>query len=645
MVPLISLLLGTAMAAVLTGTGRLVLRCFGRQGYRPEAVLALSLGLGAGLYSYVFFALSLMGILNAGIYAGLFIAAAAISLPGLWILRGDFRGLRFDFSTLKPRWLLVWLLVVLFACLAMALISSTAPISDYDSKEYHVGLVHRYVHDGKMQFYADSVGLSYFVARTMLNLWIMRLGPDSACQVLTWWFGIGLLAATYAIGRRFFTPAAGLVAAALVAAYALFAERSIQPTSDMTSMMMVALSVYLVLEGRDEKRLVSVVLAGMMAGLAVAFRMNALVFLLGFGVFALIWWRWGCRYGLSRILLHSAILFTACMACWAAWPLRNYLWTGNPLYPFLSSFFGGWAWNNQCGHIAHAQSPYQSLAQWFFQWPLKPFDFIRYGTLSLAFAPVALVFREHRRMTIFVAIPALLTIAITAYLDPDDRYFSFAMPLVSVLAGYGLTRALEWKGAFGRVLAVVAALTLAGDVAFAGLWHQQFIRGAIGLTPREEFLRNSSSFYDDFVWMNQNLPPDAKVLLVYREEYYLDRPVVRLSNEITPIDFRRYRNSDEFARALWAQGVTHFFYPDPTAPATAVYWSKLAWGSDGLQLLHDLARNNGVLIHHNPASVTAGRLFNRGTAATSVYRLVPPQDCSTNDEIKRRRAVYGFVWD
>jgi len=626
---LTALALGTAIAVILTGTGRLILRLLRFEATRPELTAALSLATGAGAYSYLFFALGHAGIIHTGLYWGVFAAGLVGAVAGGRFILRDFRGVRWDLPVRRPKWLFWWFAAAILVCVSMALISATAPVSDYDSKEYHVGLVKRYFHDGGIRFYFDSVAMSFYVGQTMLNLWVMKLGPDSACQVLTWWCCAGLLGAVYAIGRTLFCNRAALSATALVAAWPLFAERSIQPSPDLTSALFAVLFVAILADQRERLTPVGVALAGAMAGLAVAFRMNNMLYLPAASVFGLAWWFGECRLTLRRGVVLGAVATAFCVLFFLPWAVRNYLWTSNPVYPFMSQIFPGPMWNAQCGNLWHTNPAYNNFWSWLTHWPLKPLQFVRYGSLTLALVPLALIFADHRRASLILLVPVVVGIATVAYFSPDDRYFVAVLPLGAVLGGYALARLLDWGGWFSRLLAVLAALLLLGDLAMAGLWHQQFIRATVGLTPREEFIRNSSSYYDDFVWMNKNLPPDAKILMFYLEEYRLERPTIRFRDKLTAhielFDLEQYADAGQLARALHKAGVTHFFFPDPKAEATHLNWSKEALTAKGIHLFTDLYEKHGVLAHHNPKSLIAGRLYSRTYVGTYLYRLIPPE--------------------
>ena len=83
----------------------------------------------------------------------------------------------------------------------MAFVSAAAPVSDRDSREYHVGGPQRYIRDRSIQFYSDDITLTFYQGQSMLNLWFMVLGSDSAAQVLSWWFAVALVLSIYSLAK------------------------------------------------------------------------------------------------------------------------------------------------------------------------------------------------------------------------------------------------------------------------------------------------------------------------------------------------------------------------------------------------------------------------------------------------------------
>ena len=632
MTALASYLLGTLVMITLVGGGWWILRLLRIRGGVPEGEFALSLSMGAGAYSYVFFSLGLAGFINTRLYRGILAIGLVLALPGVRALFGSVKRVRPWFFDARPAWFSSGLLVVLVICSVLAFVSSGAPVSDWDSREYHLGAPRRYIDQGMMAFHADDLTHDLFIGQSMLHLWILAIGPDSACQVLTWWFAVGLLCAVHAMARCLFSRETALLATSIVAAFAFFAERSIQPSPDMASTMMSLLIVYMAIQIRARVRGNSLIVMGMLAGFSVVFRMNSALILPPIALFAVMYWRTCHRVSWQRIAAVSFVGVLACMLTAAPWAIRNAVWTGNPVYPFMYRTFGGWMWNDRSSLYSHTHWTGTEAGFWERALPgmLKPLISIRFGSLALMCAPLCLFFKERRKECCLLGILLLSGWGVIARFALDDRYFAVLGPLGAVITAHTLHQMLKWPGGFRAVLASALGLIFVSQVGAAVVWHRQFIRAALGIVPHEVFLRETTGFYEDFLWMNRNLPQDTKVLLVFREEYYLDRPALHFFCGFTPqiglLDFGRYRDAGEFARALQQAGVTHVFFPDYNDPSMALYWAPEHWSNEGLRLFKDLCAQHAELVRENPRSIYAGRRGGMDLVSTYLYRLIPPDD-------------------
>jgi hypothetical protein len=631
MVSLNSFILGTAVALTLAGWGQYILNILRTRKFLPEANFAVSLVVGACLYSYVFFALGHLGIINKPVYWTILVAGFVLSIPGMKMIAKAFRSISVDLSEPDSPLLCRLLFTVILICLLMAMFSAMAPVSDWDSRRYHLGAPKQYIQNGKIEFYSNDITLSFYMAQSMLNLWMMKMGSDSACQILTWWFGLGLLCVTHALGRKLFTPMAGLWATVLVVTFGFFAERSIQPSPDIASTMIGILLIYLLVEFKENITITQIALVGALGGMAVAFRMNMLLFLFAPAIFAVIWWRWFCKLSWSRIFVIALVGSVFCLLFCIPWAIRNYIWTGNPGYPFATTIFGlrtrsSWATEDI------------SFGQWMKCWLIWPFKFFHFGGLTLAFAPLALFFRYRRKISILLLLTLLLgIIAISRFATNawgTDRYFASIMLIAALLAGAALVKIFQWKGFFHWVLTVLISIIILTDVGAAVVWHYKFIRAATGLTSRDDFLRRTTAYYDDFMWMNDNLPKDAKVLVFAVEEYYLDRDALGFRDKLTPrvgiFDLQRYNDGGEFAEELQKNGVTHLFFGTRTESEKRTFIFLRHWDERELQLFTDLYENHATLVRHNPKGWVGGRLFSGENVDTWLYRLNPEKHYSAN---------------
>jgi hypothetical protein len=627
--------LGSAVALSALGLGRWLLRRIDFPHPGPAGAFGVSLALGAIALGHLFLGLALLGVIDARVYGAILAAALAGALPGLRALWRDREAARAARPASLPAWLRRVLIGAVAASLAMAALSALAPVSDWDARGYHLEAPRRYLRDGAMRFYFDDVSLTFYNAQSMLNLWLLALGSDTAAQVLSWWFAVAMIAIVYAIAERMAGTGAAALAAALVASFAFVAERGIQASPDMAATLMAVAPVYVL--GAGDARPRSAALIGVLAGGALVFRVTSAITLLPIGLLCLAWWATQDRVRGARLVGLGATAAIACALCVLPWALRTYLATGDPVYPFLHRWVPGSPWTEASARHGLGQlSPGSALSlERLRVQGYVLLTSIEFNSFVLALAALAPLAAARRRAALLLLAAAALGTLLGLLVSDYPRYFAPAIVLAAVLAGQAATWMLAWPGRARSAFLALWLLVLAVALGLSALWHQQFIRAALGLVDRDVFLERRSAFHRDYLWMNEHLPRDAVVMLLARESYYLDRRSLRFAYGATPhigpFDFEAHRDSADLLRALRAEGVTHLFVPDPEARATALYWDPRFLSERGVRLLRELIDRHGTLVRHNPASLVGGRLAGVSTVQTWLYDLRAPPGSRESD--------------
>jgi hypothetical protein len=256
---------------------------------------------------------------------------------------------------------------------------------------------------------------------------------------------------------------------------------------------------------------------------------------------------------------------------------------------------------------------------------------MRFNVLVFTLPWFAPLFRAGRRTSLVFIVTWLMALVVSLTLATEPRYHAPVVAFSAVLAGHVLVRLLCWDGMFRWALGGLALLIVSTGVGAAAVWHLQFARVIVGGIDQERFLAASSAFYEDFQWMNEHLPAEAKVLAITRETYYLNRPALRFIPQLTPqmglFDFNAYADAKEFLAALRHAGVTHVFFADPHARhirQTPLSWTPQSMGERGFQLFTELYTHHATLVRYTPDSVLSGRFFKGGRVATWLYQLDPP---------------------
>ncbi len=287
------------------------------------------------------------------------------------------------------------------------------------------------------------------------------------------------------------------------------------------------------------------------------------------------------------------------------WYVRNALWTGNPVFPFAYSVFGGRGWTSAmaAGYSADqarfgfgksaldllllpwrlAMTPLsigvaQGQPKGFAFWPLDasvPAGGDHYGFFDVPIGDVLLaVFPGPvllalgmpaflaRRKGAFVGFAAWMFAFLWAFWalsSQQVRYLFPALGLLCVLGGWVVaTRIARFRlASLSLGVGLSAWMLLAPGVS---LWRS---RGNLpvlsGTQTPEAYLRRSFAGYNAMSWIGANTPETSRVA-VYGEprDFYLPRPYFWADDQHNNlVDYGKIKTPAQLARALRSLGATH----------------------------------------------------------------------------------------
>lgn len=500
---------------------------------RPGGSAALTLlnrfGAGALAFSLVTFAAGYLHLLYAEAYVPLVVACAAI---GAVVSARTLRGARPPRIREWPRWQqAVLALLVLFALLDV--IATCAPITSADALYHHAANPKLFEHEHRIVEtpWAWNAYQPYTVEMLVLDgflLWDSIQGAFAPLLLM-----LGTAAAVGFGAAREFGRAIGILAAAILFVNAFAVWLATSTFVEPGFMLMLALAGWNAVRFARTDRVDALLLAGVFAGGAAGVKYPAAV---AAAVFAA-----GAAFLVRRHLTRRRVLLFCASAAAVAlpWYVKNWIVTGNPVFPLL---FGGL--NPEAERAREA-----SLAQYGFgKSPIdlvllpfrlladaEPFDRGEFASpLLLVYSPIALLVRRVRRYAWPIFAAGLVIVLGWFYGSQHLRFLAPISVYFSVLAAIGIVTLAR----AGRVGRIVACATTAGAFAAAtaiGLvYAAQFAPVAVGREDREAFLRQEVSYEDGTEWLNRNLPPDAHVALGYILGMYLDRPYVLWTSDVLP---------------------------------------------------------------------------------------------------------------
>lgn len=295
-----------------------------------------------------------------------------------------------------------------------------------------------------------------------------------------------------------------------------------------------SLPIYASVLWTESNRRQWLVLSGVTMGLALGSKYLALG---GAAVLGL-WVLWQSRtQGWKTVLVHGLLFGGTALLVGSPWYVKNWLWAGNPVYP---SFFGGTGWTAERvnWHLLYHRSFGAGHSLWGYL--LLPWNLYvrheRFATFqgsieapSLLF-PLALLYPLARRSRILdsMAWVTMLRFIVWSCGSQQARFLLPVFPLFSVLTSNVLV-SLASRPAVRR-WAGVLTVGLTGGVVVAALIYSFLFFGRVrplavvsGMEPKDAFLRRMVRDYPAVRFVQDNLAPQARVLMMWDARgYYCD---------------------------------------------------------------------------------------------------------------------------
>lgn len=381
--------------------------------------------------------------------------------------------------------------------------NSLAPETSPDGMAYHLGLVYRYFRNAGFERFTTNMYEYLSKGVEMPYLFAFAFGgrPAAATVHCAFLLALPLLILSYA--RRIGKPWAGVCAAMLVYLSPVVGIDGVSAYTDV-ALACVAFSLFYTLEiwrGEQAPRAGNTLLPaiGLLAGFCFAIKLTGAVAIL---------------YAASVILLERkprALVPVMAAAALIAlpWPIRNWLWTGNPAAPFFNRIFP-----NPYIH-ASFESTYR---HYFATYNLPEFHSLPWkltvsgdlgGQIGPVFllAPIALLSlrsREGRR--------CLLAAAFFLLTYPTNIGARFLIPALPFIA-LAMALALSFSNVLLATLIVSSAILAWPRVirhyrAPTGTWQISTMpwQAALGIVPPERYLEQRSAEYRIATMLDANVP-------------------------------------------------------------------------------------------------------------------------------------------
>jgi len=507
-----------------------------------------SSGIGFGVLGYAVLGLGSLGLLYRWICYVLLLALAFSALGELrfwsgWLVALVRRVVKLE--TAGRRWqvlLSVYVLVLLAITLSRALMPPTA----WDALVYHLEVPRHYLAQHRIVPIDDFFYANLPQLMEMFYLLGLLLEGDVLAQLVHFSFAILLVAAVFSAARQFLPRTSPLLAVALFLSVPVITTLAAWAYIDLCLTFFLFCALYALFRWRANGSSGWLSTSAAFVGLALAVKYTAALWLVSLLV-AIVWEHRGAKERRPRPIAGSLLRYGLIVLA-VAWPfyLKNLLFTGNPVYPYI---FGGKDWNSL--REAWLTSAGHGLGNNPLDYLLLPWNMTINGvqgsaafdaTISpflLALLPLIIILgvpgRVHRYLLFFVGVQ-LAFLAFSAYHLTSmlqTRMVLVIFPLLCLLAAHVLgrlnrldTASFSLQRFAYLVVGVTFVLNLWSEV--SQLVRQNAAPYLAGLETRQAYLSKTlGDYYQMAAYVNENLPPLAVVALWWEPRgYYLRQPVL-----------------------------------------------------------------------------------------------------------------------
>jgi hypothetical protein len=571
----ITILFLAGWCLITMGVGRLCLSSTAIRLISRSEGLFLSAGMGLVVNGYAVFLLGLTGSL-----ASSGIALTLISLA-LFAGAGWLRPLQIvpAAPSGRPIWeLLASLLlgIILIACLMLTL----TPEIGRDALIYHLAAPKLYLLHHGFYFIPGNAFTGYPLLAEMQYLLALFLQNDILAKAMNYsilcgiLLGIGLFA-RHVLQKQQFPGLSMLIFVSIPSVFAI----SHTAYNDLFVTFFILAALYSFLRWSEDRLTVWLILCGLFSGAAAACKYTALL-ATPLGCLGILYLANRSGNGAPETLRRLSLYAAAALIAGSPFYLKNWIVTGNPFYPFFYGIFGGRGWDSDQARLFDFITQSFGMGRGFLDYLLLPwnlslrakmdsltFDGIL-GPIFLLTLPFLAALRHWEKPLQMILIYALLTFFFWASTAQQIRYLIPIFPLLALVVGAILTRYQSRKKIFGLLLCIVAG-SLAFNVYYIAQEFMKInpLRVAAGLESRDNFLSRTLPTYTMYHFVNQTLPPDARVFLIYMKNYtflcerdcYADEMFE--AHTIQKI-LREEASPDRVSNRLKAAGFTHLLYDE-----------------------------------------------------------------------------------
>jgi len=361
-------------------------------------------------------------------------------------------------------------------------------------------------------------------------------------------------------------------------------------------------AVYALITYFVEKKMIWLVVAGILSGFALGSKYTSL----GFGfvpALALIGIGSYLAQENTREITKRLLIFCACaLIVSAPWFLRNLIETGNPVFPYFWEKIGFGKIKMAGTLFSDPPAPKFTFYNYaLFLWPLTMGTLQQEsfpGVFFLAFVPFLFFFRRVDRKIKLLLTYFAVSLVIWAFLGRFYvRYFIPTLSVISVIMAYFLFQSPQNRF-FKNIIVMTIFFIVVINAALANnilLIMQDPWPYVVGTDSKVEYLSTwmpgyPDPYYPTVTYANKNLPKGSRILFVGEARSLFCKIPYTVSgvSDLSPlVEWTKFaKNSRELYGIMRAHGITHILLNVPEAKRVSGY-DIFYWDITSLKIFND----------------------------------------------------------
>ncbi|MFH1386299.1 MAG: phospholipid carrier-dependent glycosyltransferase [bacterium] len=533
-----------------------------------------SIALGLGASSLLLFALGCLGFIYGWIIFFLFVAIIIFSASEFIPAGHDLASsVTFLFSHFRKRSVLLALFLLLLTSFVLInLLSALVPVTEYDSLSYHLFTPKKYIAHHSFYPMPDSLQSYWPLAVEITYIPFLLLGRPELASLLSFAMGIFIVYLIIVFINKYISqnPLVSALAALLFYCQPVVNLLSTTPKIDLAFTFFSLLILFSLFNWyyKDDNKWLW--LASIFLGLTASIKLTGIFFFPIFFVgviIALLSKKNKPTYAssLTYAFLPACAFSSLALLFFLPWLLRTFIWTGDPIYPFLTSFNG----HRYTFIGGHDKTFLQYLRLfWDITFHAEKFFGDWVGQLPPYFlALFPMLFFVRKKLTSIIITLLLISLAyinVLFFTGFGTRYLLPVIVLFSSITAFVYFNFLE---KLNRKTAIILSLIIL--VSFScDLWVRR--NAFVNFKLPVILGRQGTNFYlaKNDPWnnakqaliANDHLPPNAKIFSANSScGYYFNQDFIAGTLELSRYyeDFEQVKSAPAAIEKLKAMGITH----------------------------------------------------------------------------------------